>query len=116
MDAEDRDDRESSGEEQETPVCIKCFRPISPLAHFCPHCGEAAGQLTPSLPFESLGWQAQMWGRVWRQIWSPGTSLPGRWFRLLMIILSAPILMVGVLLLGVFSHIRPKPKQSHTGT
>ncbi len=111
MNAEDQNDRGLSGEEQETPVCLKCFRPISPLAHSCPHCGEAAGQYTPNLPFESIRWQAQTWGRAWRQIWSPGLSIWSRWFRLVMIVLNAPFLLI-----GVFWQIRPKRRQPRAGS
>jgi hypothetical protein len=116
MDAEDRNDAESGGEEQETPVCLRCFRPVSPLAHFCPHCGEVAGQFTPSLPFEGVRWQAQTWGKACRQIWSPDISIWGRWFRLLMVILSGPMLIIAVALAGGFSYIRPKRKHLHTGS
>lgn len=115
MDAEGKNGSESGDEEQETPVCVRCFRPVNPVTEFCPHCGEACGQYTTYLPFESIRWQAQTFGRAWRQIWSPGTSLLGRWFRLLMIILSAPIMMVGTLLVGVFWHIRPKRKRPRAG-
>ena len=108
MDAEDKKDEGLGEEEQETPVCIKCFRPVSPVVHVCPHCGEAIGQFTPCLPFEGIRWEAQIWGRAWRQAWSSKTSLAGRWFRLLMIVLNAPIL-----LLGVFWKDGPKGKQPH---
>ena len=37
-----------------TPVCIKCFKPVDPLAHYCPNCGEATGQFTHYLPLESI--------------------------------------------------------------
>ena len=111
MAAEDQSDVRSDEKEQETPVCLKCFRPVSPLSHFCPYCGEASGQFTPSLPFESIRWQTQIWVRAWRQVWSSGVSIPGRWFRLVMVILNAPIL-----LLGIFWRIRPRRKQPHAGS
>jgi hypothetical protein len=111
MAAEDRIDESSNEQEPETPVCLKCFQPVSPLDHFCPNCGEAAGQFTPSLPIEGIRWQTQMWGRAWRQIWSSGVSIPGRWLRLVMVVLNAPILLI-----GIFWQIRPKRRHLHTGT
>jgi hypothetical protein len=111
MDAEDKKDESLSGEQEETPVCTKCFRPVRPLDHVCPHCGEAIGQLTPNLPFESIGWQTQTWGRAWRQVWLREISIPGRLFRLLMIVLNAPVLLV-----GLFWQIRSKKAPEHPGS
>ena len=79
-----------------TPVCFRCFRPIDPLAHYCRHCGEATGQLTHYIPFVNIPWQAHVWGQIWRQIWSRDVSIPGRIFRLLMIIWNVPIMLIGL--------------------
>jgi hypothetical protein len=106
MDTEGREDSETGKEEEAKPVCLRCFREISPLAHFCPHCGEAAGQYTPSLPFESVRWQAQTWGKACRQVWSPGTSAAGRFFRAVMLAVSGPLVAAAALLAGVFSRTR----------
>ncbi len=78
-------------------MCLRCLRPVDPRAHYCPHCGEATGQLTPLLPFEGIPWQTQIWGRMYRQIWSGHVSIPGRLFRLLMIVWCAPVLLLGLL-------------------
>ena len=43
---------QSSVQQKETPLRIKCLRPVDPLNYYCPHCGEATGQLTPYIPFE----------------------------------------------------------------
>jgi hypothetical protein len=80
-----------------TPVCLRCFRPVNPLANYCPHCGEATGQLTHYIPFVNIPWQTRVWGQVWRQIWSRDISLPGRAFRLFMVVWNVPIMLIGLL-------------------
>jgi hypothetical protein len=92
---EERDITEEEGDG--TPVCIRCFKPVDPLHHYCPHCGEATGQFTHYIPFVNLRWQASVWGRMWRQVWSRNVSFMGRIFRLLMIIWNVPILLIGLL-------------------
>ncbi len=84
-------------EGQEIPVCIHCFQPVDPLAHYCPNCGAATGQLTHYLPFINIRWQASVWGQAWRQIWFRDVSIPGRLFRLFMIVWNVPIMLIGVL-------------------
>jgi hypothetical protein len=79
-----------------TPVCLRCFQPIDPLAYYCPHCGEATGQLTHYIPFVNIPWQTRVWGQVWRQIWSRDISLPGRVFRLFMVVWNVPIMLIGL--------------------
>jgi hypothetical protein len=91
-----------------TPVCLRCFQPIDPLAYYCPHCGEATGQLTHYIPLVNIPWQARVWGKVWRQIWSRDISLPGRAFRLLMVVWNVPIM-----LMGSFFKPRQEPRQQH---
>ena len=80
-----------------TPVCIRCFQPVDPLAHYCSHCGEATGRFTHYLPFESIPWWTHVWGQVWRQIWSGDVSLPGRAFRLFMVAWNVPVMLIGLL-------------------
>jgi len=80
-----------------TPVCIRCFRPADPLAHYCPNCGAATGQFTHYLPFINIRWQASVWGQAWRQLWSREVSVPGRLFRLFMIVWNVPIMLLGLL-------------------
>lgn len=80
-----------------TPVCIGCFRPVDPLAHYCPNCGAATGPFTHYLPFENIRWQASVWGQAWRQMWSREVSIPGRLFRLVMIVWNVPIMLIGLL-------------------
>jgi hypothetical protein len=89
-----------------TPVCLRCFKPVDPLAYYCPHCGEATGQFTQYLPFESIPWMTRIWGQVWRQIWSRDISLPGRIFRLVMVVWNVPIMLI-----GLFFKPGQKPKQ-----
>ncbi|MEN6423945.1 MAG: hypothetical protein ABFE13_01175 [Phycisphaerales bacterium] len=96
--AENDDVEIEEGENQEPPepVCLRCLRPVEPVFHYCPHCGEATGRFTTYLPFESIPWETRIWGRMWRQLWSRNVSLPGRLLRLLMILWAAPVLLVGL--------------------
>lgn len=80
-----------------TPVCIKCFQPVNPLANYCPNCGGATGNFTHYLPFVNIQWQASVWGQAWRQIWSPDVPIAGRFFRFIMIIWNVPIMLIGLL-------------------
>lgn len=96
MEPESKEKRDITEEAGGTPVCIRCFRPVDPLHHYCPHCGEATGQFTQYIPFVNIRWQASVWGRMWRQVWSHNVSFVGRIFRLLMIIWNVPILLIGL--------------------
>ena len=88
---------ESSSQQKEIPLCIKCLRPVDPLNYYCPHCGEATGQLTPYIPFVNILWQTGIWGRMWRQLWSRDISSAGRLFRLFMIIFFVPAMLIGLI-------------------
>ena len=92
---EQKDITEEEGEG--TPVCIKCFKPVDPLAYYCPNCGGATGQFTHYLPFVNIRWWASVWGQAWRQIWSRDVSIPGRLFRAIMIVWKVPIMLIGLL-------------------
>lgn len=96
MNAESTEHEQTVGEAPETPLCLRCLRPVDPRAYYCPYCGEATGQLTPYLPFVNIRWQAGIWGQMWRQVWSRDIGLPGRLFRLFMILWNVPILLIGL--------------------
>lgn len=96
----------------QVPLCLRCLQPVDPVAHYCPNCGEATGQFTPYLPFESIPWQTHIWGQAWRQAWSRNVSLPGRLLRLFMIVLGAPALLLGLL---VFFGRRHEPRELRRG-
>jgi hypothetical protein len=49
------------------------------------------------MPYESIIWQADIWGRMWRQMWSREISFAGRLFRLFMIICWAPVMLLGLI-------------------
>lgn len=83
-----------------SPVCIKCFRPVDPFAHYCSHCGGATGNFTHYLPFTNLRWQVDVWVQTWHQIGYKEVSIPGRLIRLLMILWQMPI-MLPIMLLGL---------------
>ena len=112
MESENIEERDIAGQEQATPVCIRCLKPVDPLHYYCPHCGEASGQLTQYLPFVNIRWQASVWGRVWRQIWSRDVSIPGRLFRFIMIVWNVPIMLIGLL----FRENRKTEKQQYPQT
>ncbi len=97
---------EVENQEPPTPVCLRCLRPVEPIFHYCPHCGEATGRFTTYLPFESIPWETQIWGRMWRQLGSRNVSLPSRLLRLFMIVWAAPFLLIGLL-------FRPRQKAEH---
>jgi len=91
------ENRDDNRHENEIPLCLNCLRPVNPLYHYCPHCGRAVGQLTPIMPYESIRWQVDIWGRMWRQLWSREISFAGKLFRLFMIVWNVPIMLVGLL-------------------
>lgn len=82
--------------QREAPLCLYCLRPVDPLDHYCPHCGEAVGQLTPYIPFVNIRWMTRIWDDIWQQLWSKDTPVIGRLLRFVMIVLFAPILLVGI--------------------
>lgn len=108
------DARTEEAEDQgpETPVCLRCLQPVEPTAHYCPNCGEATGQLTSYLPLESVPWQTRIWGQMWRQLWSRNVSIPGRLFRLFVIVWGAPILLIGLLFHPRQQVDEPDPKDA----
>jgi len=97
MSAESAEHEPKPGEAEEMPLCLRCLRPVDPRAYYCPYCGQATGQLTPYLPFINIPWEVGIWGQMWRQVWSPRVSIPGRIFRLLMIVWNVPVLLIGLI-------------------
>ncbi len=96
MNAEHTNIQEQQDQQKETPLCLRCMRPVDPSVYYCPHCGEATGQLTPYIPFVSIAWQTRIWGQMWRQVWSRETSIPGSLLRLLLIVYYVPVLLIGL--------------------
>ena len=93
IDEEDIPEEDGDG----IPVCMKCFQPVDPLAHYCSNCGGATGNFTHYLPFINIRWQASVWGQAWRQLWSDEVSISGRLFRFVMIVWNVPIMLIGLL-------------------
>ena len=89
--------KELKSQEKQMPLCLNCLHLVDPLFHYCPYCGEATGQLTPYIPFLNIPWQARIWGRMWQQLWSREVSVAGKLFRLFMIILNVPMMLIGVI-------------------
>ena len=97
MAAEMQEHERSDEAAGETPLCLRCLGPVDPLAHYCPHCGCAVGQLTPCIPFVNIRWATNIWGQIWKQTWSRDVSAAGRLFRFFMIIWFVPIMLVGLI-------------------
>ena len=87
---------EFSEKQKEIPLCLRCARPVDPMSHYCPNCGEATGQMTPYIPFVNLRMQVNFWVQSWHQMFSHEISFAGRCLRLLMIILLFPIMLLAV--------------------
>jgi|WetSurMetagenome_2_1015567.scaffolds.fasta_scaffold455735_2 hypothetical protein len=97
MGIEEEKHDESQEPIQDVPVCLNCMNPVESLYHYCPNCGFAIGQLTPVMPYESIRWQADIWGMIWRQLWSKEVSFAGKLFRLFMIIWFVPVILFGII-------------------
>ncbi|MDX1683194.1 MAG: hypothetical protein R3336_08740 [Phycisphaeraceae bacterium] len=93
---------------EEVPLCLHCLQPVHPIDKICPHCGQAVGQLTPYLPWESIRWEANIWGKMWQQAHDPEQSWASRLFRLLVIVLMVPVLLVGLIPMAWHRHQRGK--------
>ena len=103
---------EAENRQKEIPLCLRCARPVDPLSHYCPHCGETTGQMTPYIPFVNLRMQVNFYVQMWHQICSGRISFLGRIFRLLMIILFVPILLLIALPMMLWEKLKNKKKGS----
>ena len=81
---------------KDIPLCLKCARPVDPMSHYCPHCGETTGQMTPYIPFVNLRMQVNFWVQSWHQVFSGEASFAGRCLRLLLILLLFPIILLAI--------------------
>jgi len=93
----EKENNKSKSQEEEIPLCLNCLQPVNPLHHYCPNCGRAVGQLTPIMPYESIRWQVDIWGKMWNQLWSKEISVTGKLFRLFMIIWNVPVMLIGII-------------------
>ena len=109
MESEDIDVVDESGDGG--PVCVRCMEPVDPLGYYCPHCGEATGQLTQYLPFVNIPWLGRTWGRIWRQVWSREVSIAGRLFRFFLIVWTMPFMLIGLLFMGERKTEKDHPEQ-----
>ena len=99
MNSEIEGQNESIEQGKETPLCLRCARPVDPLSHYCPHCGETTGQMTPYIPFVNLRMQINFWVQSWHQVWSGRISFAGCCLRLFMIVLCMPIILLALLIM-----------------
>ena len=114
MESDINEPNESEEQIKEIPLCLRCARPVDPLSHYCPHCGEATGQLTPCIPFVNLRMQVTFWVQAWYQLWSRRISFMGRIFRLLMIFLLFPMMMLAMPFL-LWDKFKPKKRPPAAG-
>ena len=84
------------GKVEGTPLCPKCLSPIEPANYYCPHCGEATGQLTPYIPFVNIRFNYSIFSRLWRKVWYERTGLLMKAFSLFLIIWCVPIMLIGL--------------------
>lgn len=89
-------DESGSGEENspETPLCLRCMKPVDPGGYYCENCGEASNGLTQYIPFVNIQWGAGMYGKMCRQVWSKDVSIFGKLVRLLLLVLFYPFLLL----------------------
>lgn len=81
----------------DVPLCLQCLRPVSPLDHYCPHCGQSVGQMTPYLPYEGIWFNAGMWAKLWDRLWFRNIDSAARkCFFFFIILLGAPILLLAL--------------------
>jgi hypothetical protein len=94
-------ERESTSSHQEeggaTPLCSRCLTPFRPGQHYCERCGWAVGKYTPYIPYVNIRFNYGWVGATWKKIWfDRETKLAARAFYLFLMILAAPVIMVGL--------------------
>ena len=94
--------------DSDVPVCLHCMRPHSPLEHFCPHCGNTVGQLTPNIPFVSIPFEVEFLSSTWRRIWASDTGAALRVVCVLIVVMLAPLLLVGLPFVLLTAARQPK--------
>ena len=87
---------DGQGGEEGNPVCPRCLAPVDPENYYCPVCGEATGRVTPYVPFVNIPFNYAIFGRLWRKVWYEKAGLPMKAFSLFLILLYAPIMLIGL--------------------
>ena len=97
---------------RDVPLCTRCLQPYDPLAHFCPHCGCTVGQLTPYMPFVSIPFNVDLLSSLWRRIWADDAHPMTRAFCTVLVLLCAPILLIGLpfILVNLVKTGRKEPR------
>ena len=109
---ENHDDPQWEGleeEEESAQICVRCMRPVSPRAYYCPHCFYAVNQMTPYLPFMNIWFNADFIGSAARSWKRPETNHKGPVMRiagLLMLLSVLPLVAVYYLLAAVGAVLR----------
>ena len=79
------------------PVCPHCFRRFLPHEYYCPRCGEAVGQLTGYIPFVSIRFYTNFYGKMWRKVWyDENIRMLTRAICLVLIIIRVPVMVLGL--------------------
>ncbi len=81
----------------EAPVCLQCFTPFDPLQHFCRHCGNTVGQLTPYIPYLNIPFNYGIFSTMWERVWfDKQNRLRTKVFFLFLIFYLAPVMSLGL--------------------
>lgn len=102
--------------EDARPVCPKCLKPCNPLQYYCDNCDsdDAINPLTPYIGFVNIRFNYGIFITMWRKIWyGKDTSIIGKLFYLLMIIVFVPVfLIVGLPLLLLYKIPSPRLRKA----
>ncbi len=90
-------DLANHAEQEDVPVCLKCFTPYKPPQHYCEACGETVGQLSPYIPFVNIPFFVSIFATMWKRTWSArGTTLRRKAIYLVMFAVLAPVLILAL--------------------
>jgi len=99
------------------PLCPNCLQPCDPLQYYCPNCGsnQPINPLTPYIAFVNIRFNYDIFLTMWRKTFcEKQTTIPGRLFFLLMLVLFTPVFLVVGLPIWLIVKFTSKnnPKQS----
>ncbi len=78
-------------------LCTHCLSPVPVGQYYCQQCGETASDLTPYIPFVNIRFVCNFYKRLWRTAcYDKRASILVRIFCLVLIVLFAPVMLIGV--------------------
>jgi len=94
------------------PLCPICLEPCDPRDHYCPKCGsnEAINPLASYMPFESIRFEAGMFGKLWHKAWDPRISLWTNGLYICVFILFMPIMFLMLLICAGYQFMFGKKR------